>query len=148
MRSTTSRFAPRKTEYLEGLAVSQTVWEVETPAGHHLEITWNGAQTALPTGALDNSTPRRTRYFFDVIVDGLYYFGNRFLTSSDAEGKTDLRGIPLLARTDLFLRVCADRVAETVEAGNLNALPNDLGDIDIDSLVATDEMDANADAGV
>jgi hypothetical protein len=123
--------------------VSQTVWEVETTAGHHLEITWTGAQTALPTGALDNESPRRTRYFFDVIVDGLYYFGNRFLTSSDAEGRTDARGTPLLARTDLFLRLCGDRVAEAVEAGNMTSLPNDLGYIDIDSLVATDVLGAD-----
>jgi hypothetical protein len=122
--------------------VAQTVWEKDTSAGHHLEITWNGAQTALPTGALDVSVPRRTRYFFEVIVDGLYYFGNRFLTSVDAEGRTDGRGIPLLARSDLFLRLCADRVAAVIEAGDLNSMPNDLGYIDIDSLVATDASDA------
>lgn len=123
--------------------MANNVWEIETAAGHHLAITWSGAQTALPTGALDPTEPRRTRYFFEVIVDGLYYFGNRFLTSVDAEGRTDGRGIPLLARTDLFLRLCADRVANVVESGDLNSLPNDLGYIDIDSLVATD---ATADA--
>jgi hypothetical protein len=113
-----------------------------TSAGHRIEITWGGAQTGLPTGALDNSTPRRTRYFFEVLVDGLYYFGNRFLTSADAEGRTDRHGSPLLARTDLLLRLCAERVAEVVEAGDLNSLPNDLGYIDIDALIATERLDA------
>jgi hypothetical protein len=117
---------------------------MDTSAGHHLEISWSGAQTAVPTGSLDTDGPRRTRYFFDVIVDGLYYFGNRFLTSTDAEGRLDGRGIPLLARTDLFLRLCADRVAEVIESGDLNSLPNDLGFIDIDSLVATDSPGAGA----
>jgi hypothetical protein len=118
--------------------VAQTVWERETAAGHHLAITWNGAQTALPTGVLDDTGPRRTRYFFEVIIDGLYYFGNRFLTSVDAEGRNDARGIPLLARTDLFLRICADRITAILEAGDINSLPNDLGFIDIDALVESD----------
>lgn len=122
----------------------QTVWEKDTNAGYHLEVTWSGAQTAVPTGSLDTDGPRRTRYFFDVIVDGLYYFGNRFLTSADAEGRTDEHGIPLLARTDLFLQLCADRVADAIEAGDLNSLPNDLGFIDIDTLVARERQDADA----
>lgn len=124
--------------------MSQTVWERETSAGYHLEITWSGAQTALPTGALDGSVPRRTRYFFDVLVDGLYYFGNRFLTSADVEGRVDSKGTPLVARTDLFLKLCADRVARTIDNGDINSLPNDLGYVDIDNLLANDAREIEA----
>jgi hypothetical protein len=123
--------------------VSETVWQKDTQAGHRIEVTWSGAQTAMPTGALDGTAPRRTRYFFDVLVDGLYYFGNRFLTSVDAEGRTDRRGIPLLARTDLFLNLCADRVASVLDTSDLSALPNDLGFIDLEALCATEVGDAD-----
>lgn len=120
--------------------MSQTVCQRETSAGHRLEITWSGAQTALPTGALDQTAKRRTRYFFDVMVDELYYFGNRFLTSADAEGHTDAQGTPILTRTDLLLKLCADRVAAAIESGHLNSLPNDLGYIDLETLA---ELDTN-----
>ena len=124
--------------------MSQTVCERETSAGHHLEITWSGAQTALPTGALDQTSKRRTRYFFDVMVDGLYYFGNRFLTSPDAEGRVDAHGAPIVTRTDLFLRLCADRVAAAIESGHLNSLPNDLGYVEFENLVELDNKGADA----
>lgn len=117
--------------------MSQTVWEQSTNEGHRLEITWSGAQTSLPTGALDEAE-KRTRYFFDVMVDGLYYFGNRFLTSADAEGVTDARGTPILARTDLLLRLCGERIAALIARGELSAMPNDLGFVDIESLVRAD----------
>ena len=123
--------------------MSETVWLKDSNAGHRIEVTWSGAQTATPTGALDGSVPRRTRYFFDVLVDGLYYFGNRFLTSTDAEGRTDRNGIPLLARTDLFVRLCADRVARSIDTADLSSLPNDLGFIDIEALVASETADGD-----
>jgi hypothetical protein len=113
--------------------VSSTVWE-QTSRGHHLEITWSGAQTSLPTGALEDTAEKRTRYFFDVVVDGLFYFGNRFLTSSNAEGVVDRKGVPVLARTDVLLALCADRVLEAIEAGSLSSIPNDLGFVDIETL--------------
>lgn len=125
--------------------MAQTVWSNDTSSGHHIEITWSGAQTATPTGALDGSTTKRTRYFFDVMVDEMFYFGNRFLTSTDAEGVTDLRGTPILARVDLLLRMCADRIASAIEAGSIDSLPNDLGFIDLDELVASD-LDEETDA--
>jgi hypothetical protein len=118
--------------------LSQTVWQGNTDAGHQIEVTWAGAQTALPTGALDPTVARRTRYFFDVLVDGTYYFGNRFLTSADAERLTDARGNPILSRTDLLLRLCADRVGRALELADLSSLPNDLGYVDLDALVALD----------
>jgi hypothetical protein len=124
--------------------VSETVWHTDTQAGHRIEVTWSGAQTAMPTGALDGSVPKRTRYFFDVLVDGLYYFGNRFLTSVDAEGRTDDRGTPLLARTDLFLKLCAERVASALDTADLSALPNDLGFIDLEALGTYDVGDPDA----
>jgi hypothetical protein len=124
--------------------VAQTVWSRDTSSGHHIEITWSGAQTATPTGALDGSTMKRTRYFFDVMVDEMFYFGNRFLTSADAEGITDTRGTPILARSDLLLKLCAERIATALEAGNLDSLPNDLGYIDLDALVASDRDDLDA----
>ncbi|HQR37201.1 MAG TPA: hypothetical protein PLF26_02275 [Blastocatellia bacterium] len=124
--------------------MSQTVCERETSAGHRLEITWSGAQTALPTGALDQTAKRRTRYFFDVMVDGLYYFGNRFLTSADAEGRVDAHGTPILTRTDLLLKLCADRVAAAIESGQLNSLPNDLGFIELENLDTADAPGAEA----
>ena len=123
--------------------MSETVWQQDSNVGHHIEVTWSGSQTAMPTGALDGSVPRRTRYFFDVLVDGIYYFGNRFLTSVDAEGRTDHRGTPILARTDLFVRLCAERIASTLETSDLSSLPNDLGFIDIDALVASDGSGAD-----
>lgn len=123
--------------------MAQTVWARDTSSGHHIEITWSGAQTATPTGALDGSTKKRTRYFFDVMVDE-FYFGNRFLTSADAEGITDTHGTPILARSDLLLKLCADRIATALEAGNLDSLPNDLGYIDLDALVASDRDDIDA----
>ena len=123
--------------------MSQTVWEQCTDEGHRIEITWSGAQTALPTGALDGSE-RRTRYFFDVLVDGLYYFGNRFLTSTDAEGITDANGTPILARKDLFLRLCAERISTAIASGELSAIPNDLGFVDIGLLARADGDAANA----
>ena len=116
--------------------MSRTVWE-QTSRGHHLEITWSGALTSLPTGALDESAEKRTRYFFDVLVDGLFYFGNRFLTSSNAEGVIDDNGVPILTRTDALLALCADRVIEAIEAGSLSTIPNDLGYIDIAVLART-----------
>lgn len=118
--------------------MAQTVWSRDTSSGHHIEITWSGAQTATPTGALDGTTTKRTRYFFDVMVDEMFYFGNRFLTSTDAEGVKDSRGTPILARIDLLLKLCADRIALALEAGSMNSLPNDLGFIDLDDLVASD----------
>lgn len=119
--------------------MAQTVWSRDTSSGHHIEITWSGAQTATPTGALDGSTVKRTRYFFDVMVDEMFYFGNRFLTSADAEGVTDSRGTPILARIDLLLRLGADRIATALEAGSMDSLPNDLGYIDLVALVASDQ---------
>ena len=102
--------------------------------GHFIEVTWSGAQTAFPTGALD-TTSRRTRYFFEVLIDGLYYFANRFVTSPDAEGVTDPRGNPILTRTDIILELCADRVAREIEAGHIDSLPNDLGVVDLDEML-------------
>lgn len=115
--------------------MSQTVWE-QNIGEHRLEITWSGAQTALPTGSLDDSSEKRTRYFFDVVVDDLYYFANRFLTSADAEGVTDENGIPILARTDRLLKVCANRISEAIERGALTELPNDLGYVEIAEIIA------------
>lgn len=111
-----------------------SVCERDLGDGHFIEVTWTGAQTAYPTGALDGAS-RRTRYFFEVLIDGLYYFANRFVTSPDAEGVTDPRGNPILSRTDIILEICADRVAEEIEAGHIDSLPNDLGPVDIDDLL-------------
>ena len=116
--------------------MGMTVCEREVGDGHHIRITWSGCQTALPSGALDGSAPRRTRYFFDVLVDDLYYYGNRFLTSPDAEGCKDEYGNPILSRTDLILELCADRVARTIQAGTIDSLPNDLGTIELSEILA------------
>jgi hypothetical protein len=114
--------------------VGTTVCERNLGDGHVVEVTWTGAQTAFPTGALEGAS-RRTRYFFEVLIDGLYYFANRFVTSPDAEGVTDRSGNPILSRTDVLLELCADRVASAIAAGHLDSLPNDLGGVDIDELV-------------
>jgi hypothetical protein len=106
--------------------------------GHEVEVTWSGAQTSYPTGPLTGEVTRRTRYFFDVLIDGLYYYGNRFLTSPDAENEVDRNGLPILSRTDLILRLCADRVAWAIEKGSIDDLPNDLGPVTIDDVLAID----------
>lgn len=120
-----------------------TVWSKDTTGGHHVEATWTGAKTSIPTGALDGSVKKRTRYFFDVMVDDTYYFGSRFLTSADCDGVTDRRGVPILARTDLLVQLCVDRVASALETGTLDSIPNDLGDVDLDALVASDRGDVD-----
>jgi hypothetical protein len=99
--------------------------------GHRIQVRWAGSQTTLPTGALDPSAPRRTRYFFEILVDGIYYYGNRFLTSPDPRGWTDDSGNPILSRTDLIVEMCADRVAQEIAAGNIDSLPNDLGRLEL-----------------
>jgi hypothetical protein len=114
--------------------VSKTVCVRELGDGHSVEVTWTRAQTAVPTGELESAS-RRTRYFVEVLIDGLYYFANRFVTSPDAEGVTDPSGTPILARTDVILEVCADRVADAIGQGHLDSLPNDLGTVDIDELL-------------
>jgi hypothetical protein len=119
---------------LEDNSVATSVYERELGDGHHIQVTWTGCQTARPTGALDNSTPKRTRYFFEVLIDDLYYYANRFVTSADAEECVDGSGNPLIARTDLILELCAERVAVAIEAGLIDSLPNDLGGLDLEEL--------------
>jgi hypothetical protein len=116
--------------------VRTTVCERELESGHRIQVTWAGHQTALPTGALDASAARRTRYFFEVMIDEIYYYANRFLTSPDPEDLTDDAGNPILSRADILLELCADRVARTVEAGHLDFFPNDLGTLDLAELRA------------
>jgi len=111
------------------------VFDRDLGDGHHIQVTFTGCQTARPTGALDNTTPKRTRYFFEVLIDGLYYYANRFVTSADAENLTDATGSPLTARTDLILALCSERVEEAIRAGLVDSLPNDLGLLDLDELV-------------
>jgi hypothetical protein len=114
--------------------VSKTVCVRDLGDGHSVEVTWTRAQTAVPTGELQSAS-RRTRYFFEVLIDGLYYFANRFVTSSDAEGIADANGTPILARTDVLLELCADRVASAIANGHLDSLPNDLGAVDLEELL-------------
>lgn len=115
--------------------MATSVFERDLGDGRHLQVTWTGCQTARPTGALDNTTPKRTRYFFEVLIDDLYYYANRFVTSADADELTDSNGSPLIARTDLILELCAERVEEAIRAGLVDSLPNDLGALDLDDLV-------------
>ena len=114
--------------------MSTSVCERDLGDGHFIEVTWSGAQTAYPTGALEGAS-RRTRYFFEVLIDGLYYFANRFVTSPDAEGVTDRSGNPILSRTDIILELCADRVAHEIGSGHIDSLPNDLGVVEIEEIV-------------
>ena len=120
--------------------MATTVCERDLGDGHFIEVTWTGSQTAYPTGALENAS-RRTRYFFEVLVDGLYYFGNRFVTSPDAEGITDPSGNPILSRTDIILELCAERVATQIESGHIDSMPNDLGAVDIEELLKRTQID-------
>lgn len=119
--------------------MNNPVWEKRLDSGRHIEITWSGAQTTFPTGVLDGSTPRRTRYFFEIIIDGTYYFANRFLTSPDAEHVCDSTGTPILARPDLILDVCGERIAKAMSEADLSSLPNDLGYLDVALLLAADQ---------
>jgi hypothetical protein len=114
--------------------VATSVYERDLGNGHHIQVTWTGCQTARPTGALDESTPKRTRYFFEVLIDELYYYANRFVTSLDAEELVDAAGNPLTARVDLILELCSERVEEAIKAGLIDSLPNDLGAMDLDEL--------------
>ena len=110
-------------------------WKVSTQDGRSVEVTWSCAQTSFPTGALNENTDRRTRYFFDVVIDELYYYGNRFLTSPDAEGVTDTNGRPILTRIDLILPFCAERAANELDKTGIDHFPNDLGFLDLERLV-------------
>ena len=110
-------------------------WKISTKDGRSVELTWTCAQTSYPTGALNEETNRRTRYFFDVLIDELYYYGNRFLTSPDAEGVTDTKGSPILTRIDLILPLCAERVAHELDKNDIDNFPNDLGYLDLERLI-------------
>jgi hypothetical protein len=119
--------------------VSTSVFERDLGDGHHLQLTWTGCQTARPTGALDNTTPKRTRYFFEVLIDELYYYANRFVTSADAEELLDSAGNPITARVDLILAMCSERIEDAIKAGLVDSLPNDLGTLDLEELLRRSE---------
>ena len=85
---------------------------------------------------LQKPLPRWGGYLDDLNFDDIYYYANRFLTSPDPGGSIDDAGNPILTRTDILLELCADRVAEVVNAGHLDSFPNDLGTLDLTQLLA------------